>query len=242
MSKSSKLLMIDSITDCGFCGTNKVQHTIVKGRITYRSYVDFYSRNNEEDSPMLIDDNEISTFTCQNCQKMSIRIKIEDNEKPDGYKYIQVYPIHPDGKPLDDVIPDDIKKDFDEARLIVNYSVRCANVLLRICIEKICNFIGDQFQITFTEKDKLGHKIEKIKNNNSNIGLNSKIFDLLFIIKEYGNDNAHSMREISDSDSKESFDILSNFLHQISANIATILKTNEIVNNFNSKGNISNKV
>ncbi len=146
----------------------------------------------------------------------------------------------PQGKALSDEIPAEIRKDFNEARLVVNYSVRCANALLRICTETICHFIAEKF---LDEEDKnkiiavkiLNNKISMLKSKVSNIRLNCKIFDMLTCLREYGNDNCHSIRKIEDSDSQESYDNLCSFIHSICENIISVIEDNKKIDEMKQK-------
>lgn len=71
--------------------------------------------------------------SCENCEK----ICIWRNEK-------MVYPdIAVVDQPNDD-LPEDIKKDYLEAASILNKSPRGAAALLRLCVQKLCKYLGEK--------------------------------------------------------------------------------------------------
>ena len=162
---------------------------------------------------------------CKNCNFK--RIVYFDNYKFDIPKTI--YPILPEGKPLPDCMPEDLRKDFDEARLIVNYSVRCAVGLLRICGEKLCNFIADRY---ITDKDIKQEIIEKQNKLQPKINLlvkyrkdyfsfiDEKYIQQLEIVKDAGNSSLHA-RNILDEYTKNDFDALYTIIIDICNTIAT---------------------
>ncbi|MDB2373634.1 DUF4145 domain-containing protein [Psychrosphaera haliotis] len=79
---------------------------------------------------------------CRACSNGSVwkQFDRQDNYK---YKLRLVDPILSDA-PLATVdMPDDVKADFDEARLIVHYSPRAAAALLRLSLQKLCKHLGE---------------------------------------------------------------------------------------------------
>lgn len=177
----------------------------------------------------------IQKYQCLNCKGESIYLG-ED----------LIYPILPEGEDLPDGVPQHIVEDFKEARLVVNYSVRSACVILRICTEKILNWLIEE-RLTDAEINNphisretainnlknlksLNRKIEKIKAYKID-GIREKDFTELNILKEYGNDNSHAIRTIEDSDTKEAFKDLSCFIIRIAKRIITLNEDDEIREN-----------
>jgi hypothetical protein len=52
-----------------------------------------------------------------------------------------VFPAHSTAPPANPDLPDDVRRDYDEAASIVSASPRGAAALLRLAIEKLCNFL-----------------------------------------------------------------------------------------------------
>lgn len=78
-------------------------------------------------------------------------------------------------------MPDDVKIDFDEARIIHNSSPRGAAALLRLCIEKLVAFLVND------KKKKLDGNIAKLVKN----GLPQKIQEACDIVRVTGNEAVH---------------------------------------------------
>ena len=161
------------IVDCPNCRVRKVEHRYYYLIDSY-SYLDdqkffklLYGEYSEtqlcllKSNSLSFDEQLVVEIICNNC--FYKRLVILNDELNNVERTI--YPILPDGEPLPDCISEDIRKDFDEARLIVNYSVRCAVGLLRICSEKLCNFIADKY-ITDENKKKRNKGTKKLKIKN----------------------------------------------------------------------------
>jgi len=89
-------------------------------------------------------------------------------------------PIYPDisQAPLPNPdLPRDIKKDFEEARAIMNTSPRAASGLLRSCIRKLCIHLGEKGKTMDNDIDALLMK-----------GLNPKIIKSLDKVRVTGKD------------------------------------------------------
>ena len=152
----------------------------------------------------------MNLWRCNYCQYRSLRFHGSANAE-------QFWPVEPRGIELNDSVPELIRKDFDEARLVVNYSVRAGNTLLRICLERICNWVAKEF---LTEDEQynslktLHKRVEYLSKHCTDI-FTTNVSKMAVCIQWYGNDNAHAHRKIEDSDTEESFDIMKKFIEAI---------------------------
>jgi len=106
---------------------------------------------------------------CYNCKKFSVWV--HDRLLFPGHK-ASVTP-NPD-------LPDDIIADFEEARGIVDASPRGAVALLRVCIQKLCKYLGEKGK---TVDEDIASLVKK--------GLNPLVQQSLDIVRVIGNEAVH---------------------------------------------------
>ena len=209
------------ISDCKGCKVAAATHDVASA---YRYHNPTWLTEGKELNPLLF----AEQWICKNCEYVSIRNK----------NGVQFYPIEPHGKDLDDKIPEAIRKDFDEARLIANYSPRCGNVLLRTCLEGLCNWIAEELlkddKKAGYPKERLNRKIDHIKAHTTFVSDNPFVHKMMEIIKEYGNE-IHPIKKIDDSDTFESFKAMLLFIELICDKILLELKERETVNEYHPK-------
>lgn len=107
--------------------------------------------------------------TCQQCDEVSI--------------WHTGTMIHPEDSPVpmpNPDLPDDIKADYMEARLVVSKSPRGAAALLRLCIQKLCKHLKQS-------GDNLNDDIANLVKE----GLSVKVQKALDIVRVIGNNAVH---------------------------------------------------
>lgn len=143
--------------DCPYCGAYSQQYwTTVGTRVAI-----FSTRGAEVE--------DLAIAYCARCKKYSI-----------WHEEQMVYPIA-SGAPLPHTdLPNEIRSDYEEARAIVSQSPRGAAALLRLAIQKLCSYLGEEGKNI--NKD-IGNLVEK--------GLPSKIQKALDIVRVIGNNAVH---------------------------------------------------
>ncbi len=107
--------------------------------------------------------------TCFNCQKHSIWI----HDK-------LMHPVTGTAPPANPDMPEDIRRDYDEASSILNLSPRGAAALIRLCIQKLCKELGQP-----------GENINKDIGSLVASGLDSRIQQALDVVRVIGNNAVH---------------------------------------------------
>jgi hypothetical protein len=91
-----------------------------------------------------------------------------------------VVPDESSAPPPNPDIPKDIITDYNEARSILSKSPRGSAALLRLCIQKLCAFLGEAGKDINAD---IGSLVKK--------GLNPKIQQSLDIVRVVGNESVH---------------------------------------------------
>lgn len=128
----------------------------------------FFEKNNRG-TYAYNDVNNLHVSECFNCRKYSVWVHRR-----------LVFPGLRQGVGPNPDLPDDIRRDFEEARLILNESPRGAAALLRLCIQKLCAFLGEKGK---NIDDDIASLVGK--------GLNPLVQQSLDIVRVVGNDAVH---------------------------------------------------
>ncbi len=123
----------------------------------------------KSDSYPDFDINNLYISKCYHCKK--ITVWIHDNI---------VFPPERHGVQPNQDLPDDIIKDFEEARSIVGLSPRGAAALLRLCIQKLCKHLGEKGK---NINDDIASLVSK--------GLDPRIQKPLDIVRVIGGEAVH---------------------------------------------------
>lgn len=121
----------------------------------------------DEKNPILIDG--LSSSNCIKCGKMSYW----QDEK-------MIYPTMLEAPQASKEMPDMIKKDYNEARLVFSNSSRSAAALLRLVIQKLCIELGEKGK---NINDDIASLVKK--------GLPDKIQQGLDVVRVIGNNAVH---------------------------------------------------
>ena len=107
---------------------------------------------------------------CYNCKKVAVWVHDR-----------LLFPLIKIGDPPNPDLPEDIIRDFEEAREIVNPSPRGAAALLRLCIQKLCKHFGEK-------GENLDDDIANLVKKN---GLNPLVQKSLEVVRVIGDEAVH---------------------------------------------------
>ncbi|WP_370979731.1 DUF4145 domain-containing protein [Agaribacterium sp. ZY112] len=79
---------------------------------------------------------------CRACNRGSIWMQF-DRVDNTNYKLRLVEPLQPSAPEALADMPEDVRKDYDEARSIALYSPRASAALLRLALQKLCKHLGE---------------------------------------------------------------------------------------------------
>lgn len=122
----------------------------------------------------------LSIAECYDCREFSVWVRDK-----------LVHPPIRTGVAPNADLPDDIKKDFEEARSVLDRSPRAAAALLRLCIQKLCIELGEDGKKI---RDDIGSLVAK--------GLDERIQKALDVVRVNGNRAVHPS-EMDDEDRRE---------------------------------------
>lgn len=91
-----------------------------------------------------------------------------------------IFPLESTAERASTDLPDEIRYDFEEARAIANQSPRGAAALLRLCIQKLCRYLGESGQNINADIASLVAK-----------GLPQKVQQALDSVRVIGNEAVH---------------------------------------------------
>jgi transcription elongation factor Elf1 len=146
-------------------------------------------------------------IVCRACGQGSIWRQF-DREDNYNYSLRLIDPILSDAPSASDDMPEDVKADYEEACLVVNYSTRAAAALLRLSLQKLCRHLGEPGKHIDTDirslakKPEFGERIIKAADTLRIVGNNAVhpgemnendidnicngLFDLLNLIVDFG--------------------------------------------------------
>jgi hypothetical protein len=114
----------------------------------------------------------LSVSQCYNCEKIAVWV----------YDKL-IFPPELHGEEPNIDIPDDVLRDYDEARSILNLSPRGSAALLRLAIQKLCKFLGEKGE---NINDDIASLVKK--------GLSPIIQKSLDVVRVVGNESVHPGR------------------------------------------------
>ena len=130
--------------------------------------------------------------SCTHCQTVSIWIR--DN---------LIYPRSSAAPPANADLPEEIRRDYDEASEILEFSPRGATALLRLVIQKLCKELGQKGEYI---NDDIGALVSQ--------GLSSQIQQALDVVRVVGNNAVHP-GQIDLRDDRETALVLFKFVNLI---------------------------
>jgi hypothetical protein len=142
--------------------------------------------------------NNLLISKCYNCEE--IAVWVHDNI---------VFPHAKQGTQPNQDLPEDIIRDFEEARTIVGLSPRGAAALLRLCVQKLCAFLGEKGK---NIDDDIASLVKK--------GLNPLIQQSLDIVRVIGNEAVHP-GVIDLNDDRDTANKLFNLINSIADQMIT---------------------
>ncbi len=132
-----------------------------------RGDLSLYQKN--QGSYVSYDTRNLSFSQCYNCNKIAVWVHES-----------LVFPPQKEGAQPNADLSEDIIHDFEEARSILNLSPRGAAALLRLCIQKLCGFLGEKGK---NINDDIGSLVSK--------GLNPVVQKSLDAVRVIGNEAVH---------------------------------------------------
>ncbi|MGE3248146.1 MAG: DUF4145 domain-containing protein [Beijerinckiaceae bacterium] len=106
---------------------------------------------------------------CYNCKKIAVWI----------FNRL-IYPSFGEAPPANEDMPSEIRCDYDEASLILNFSPRGAAALIRLCIQKLCKHLG-----------QTGNNLNVDIGNLVKMGLDTRVQKALDSVRVIGNNAVH---------------------------------------------------
>jgi len=114
-------------------------------------------------------DDWLLTCRCSRCGKFSVWVEQK-----------MLFPHAVTAPPPNSDLPEDVRKDFDEARIVVAQSPRGAAALLRLAIQKLCKHLGEAGENINADIASLVKK-----------GLPAKVQQAMDIVRVVGNNAVH---------------------------------------------------
>jgi len=124
---------------------------------------------NEQGTYIYNDVNNLFLSQCYNCKKIAVWVNRN-----------LIFPPHRLGPGPNPDLPEEIVRDFEEARTILNNSPRGAAALLRLSVQKLCAFLGEKGK---NIDDDIASLVAK--------GLNPLVQKSLDVVRVIGNEAVH---------------------------------------------------